>query len=235
MRTLIQIAFVLLAGAIGSPASAVSLGQIDTFSASNEGWFIGGPMVGPTPVPVQPTGGPSGAGDVYLEITSTGGIGPGSRMVANNSSQWTGDYIAAGVTGIEMDLRNFGQTDLNIRLLFEDPAAAPPLNVATTAGAFLPAGGGWRHVRFSIAPGDLTVIEGDATAALSGATFFRVFHNPAPAFPGPLSGGPPAIVATLGVDNIAAVPEPSTVVTMLIGLGIIGGLCKARRSRFASS
>jgi hypothetical protein len=230
MRAFVQIAVIVVATAIGSTASAVSVGQVDTFSGSNEGWFIGGGQFAPTPLPVQPTGGPSGAGDAYLSIESTGGSGPGSRMVANNAGQWTGNYITAGVTAIEMDLRNWGQTDLTVRLLFEDPAGAPPVNIATTDGEPLPVGGDWTRVRFAIAPGDLTAIQGDATAALSGATFFRLFHNPAPAFPGPVLGGPPAIVGVLGVDNISAVPEPSAILTMLVGLGLIGLTARSRRA-----
>ncbi|MPZ42328.1 MAG: PEP-CTERM sorting domain-containing protein [Betaproteobacteria bacterium] len=232
MRSSAQIAAMFVAAAIGSPVAAVTLGETDTFSSSSEGWFIGGGPGGfpATALTVAPTGGPSGAGDAYLQLTSTGSSGPGSRLVANNATQWTGNYIGAGVTAIEMDLNNFGTTDLTIRLLFEDPGVGPPTNIAaTTFGAPLPAASGWTHVRFSIAPGDLTTVAGNVTAALSGATFFRLFHNTAPEFP-PLLG-PPPIAAILGVDNISAVPEPSAAVIMLLGLGAIGMAVRRKRAR----
>jgi len=233
MRALIkQLAAIAIASAIGQPAAAVNLGEIDDFSVSAEGWFTGGgPMGIPlTPSTVFPDGGPNGTGDAYMQLVSTGVSGPGSRLVVINDNQWTGNYIAAGITAIEMDVRNFGNTDLTLRLLFEDPAGAPPANVAvTTMGKPLPAGSGWTHVRFSITPGDLTAINGDVTAALSGTTFFRLFHNVPVAF-GPVTG-PDAIAATLGVDNISAVPEPAAVASMLAGLGMLGVHRWMRRRR----
>lgn len=234
MRVSVQIAAMFVAAAVGSPpAAAVALGEVDTFSASAEDWFIGGGPFGipRIPVSVVPAGGPAGAGDAYLQLTSSGTSGSASRLVANNASQWTGNYIAAGVTAIEMDLRNFSTTDLTIRLLFEDPgAASPPANIAaTTFGASLPAGSGWTHVRFAIEPGDLTAVVGDPATVLGGTTFFRIFHNPVPAF-GPPSVGPPPIAAVLGVDNITAVPEPSAVVMMLVGLGAVGMAVRRRRA-----
>jgi hypothetical protein len=239
MRVSVQIAAMFVAAAVGSSAAAaVALGQVDTFSASAEEWFIGGGPggIGRVPVSVVPAGGPGGAGDAYLQLTSSGMGGPGSKLVANNASQWTGNYVAAGVTAIEMDLANLGTTDLTIRLLFEDPGAAtPPANIAaTTFGAVLPAGSGWTHVRFAIEPGDLTAVAGDPATVLGGTTFFRIFHNPVPAF-APPPAGPPSIAAVLGVDNITAVPEPSAVVMMLVGLGAVGMAVRRRRADTGST
>jgi hypothetical protein len=233
MRSPVQIAAMLAAALLASPVAAVSVGQIDTFSSDAEGWFRGG---GPFGVPVTPlsrmdTGGPAGSGDGFLQITSTGASGPGSRMVANNASQWTGNFPAAGVTAIEMDLNNFGQTELTIRLLFEDPVGGPPVNMAaTTVGRTLPPGSGWMHVSFPIAPGDLTAIQGDATAALTGATFFRLYHSVPIAFGSPPTG-PAPIAAVLGIDNITAVPEPAAAASMLAALGLLGVQAWTRRRR----
>ena len=108
---------------------------MDTFSASAEGWFAGGGPLGGIPaVPpaVQPGGGPGGAGDPFLRITATGASGPGSRLVAMNGAQWSGDYLAAGVAALEMDLINIGASDLTVRLLFEDPSSGAPPIVRTT-------------------------------------------------------------------------------------------------------
>jgi hypothetical protein len=225
MRSIVPAALFVLAAAIASPVAAVSPGETDDFSASTEGWFAGGgPMLAfpPTPPVLVSGGGPAGAADSFLRITSQGGSGSGSRLVAMNATQWAGDYLAAGVDAIEMDLRNLGTADLTIRLLFEDPAAgAGPVNIAaTSAGAFLPAGSGWTRVRFDITPADLEPSMGNSAAALGGATFVRIFHS-TQAVLDPLFRGEP-IAATLGVDNISAVPEPGVVILMLAGLATIG-------------
>ena len=96
---------------------------------------------------VVATGGSAGAGDQYLKITSQGGSGPGSRLVVLNASQWTGNFLF--ISGIGMDLINLGATDLQIRLLFEDPMGGPPTDEAVSTSPFLlPAGSGWVHAFF---------------------------------------------------------------------------------------
>jgi hypothetical protein len=204
-------------------ASALTIGQVDTFeSGTTQGWVVS--LLGnPNPaLPANiPTGGPAGAGDHFLQLTAVGGGGPGSRLTVINASQWAGNYPAAGVTAIAMDVRNLGASDLALRLLFEDPGFGPPNNTAVSTTAItLPAGGDWTHVVFPIAASDLSATLGSVDAALAGATAIRIFHSTTPSFPGA------AIVAQLGVDNIRAVPEPGA--AMMIALGI-GGLALGRR------
>jgi hypothetical protein len=115
-----------------------------------------------------------------------------------------------------MDLRNFGATDLTLRLLFADPAGGPPANIAvTTASATLPAGGGWTRVVFPVSPGELTVLLGDATPLLGSTTLLRLFHGPGAAFLGDLVNG------VLGVDNITAVPAPAGWLLMATAVGAL--------------
>jgi hypothetical protein len=215
-----------------TPASALAIGQQDTFEdGTTQGWLTG--LLGaPTPFPPEnfPTGGPDGAGDAYLQLTSSGTQLSGGRMTAINVSQWTGDYIAAGIGAIRMDLINLGNTDLSLRLLFANPQAAPPTALAISTDAFLlPAGSGWTTVYFSIAPEDLTALLGSPVAALPGATEFRLFHSPTPNFP------PDPAAAQLGVDNIlaradAVVPEPAS--ALLFGAALCSWLgLRKRQSR----
>ncbi|PWB73274.1 MAG: hypothetical protein C3F15_10055, partial [Holophagae bacterium] len=83
-----------LAMATAVPAWAVDPLQVDDFEdGTTMGWEEGAPSPNP-PVNVA-DGGPGGAGDAYLENTSSGGTGAGSRMVMFNNAQWTGDYVAA--------------------------------------------------------------------------------------------------------------------------------------------
>jgi len=207
-------------------ASAITIGQMDTFqTGTTEGWFAGGlgmGMVPPTPPHVIANGGPAGAGDQFLEITADTDTGAGSRVVAINGAQWAGNYLAAGIGGIAMDLRNLGTTDLTIRLLLEDPMMAPPVDEAvTTFGAALAAEGDWTHVFFPISPSALTVLRGNATTLLGNTILLRIINSPTPT---------EAITerGVLGVDNIQAqVPEPATF--LLAGIALIAlGLSRRR-------
>jgi hypothetical protein len=224
---------------LATPVSAVAdpiVGQIDTFQSGSQGWhFGGGPFGIPvTPLPIAIGGGPGGGGDNYLLVSSNGQAGPGGRLTGINVSQWAGNYLAAGVRAIEMDLNNLGTTDLFIRLLLAAPPFGPagPENIAITGGVALPAQSGWISHTFSLLPGDLIVLAGTANATLAGAFELRMFHNPDPDFPGPPTGIP-LIAATLGVDNIAAlqaVPEPATMILLGGGLAALGWRTFRRRA-----
>lgn len=222
-------ALVSLALSASGAVHAVTLGQTDTFSGGPEGWFAGGGPMGqvpPTPPTVVAGGGPAGAGDSFLQLTANGGNGPGGRLVGMNASQWAGDYSAAGVGAIEMDLRNLGTVDLTLRLFFEDPAAGPPLNAALTQGVLLPAGSDWTHVVFPILPGALAVLQGDAATLLTNTTVLRIVHAVDAAFP------PSPVAGALGIDNIQAtpaIPEPASVALMAAGLGVVAWWAKRRR------
>jgi len=209
-----------------TPAHAVNPGEVDTFAGGIEAWFAGGGPSGQVPA-VPPTvianGGPAGAGDSFLQIAADGSAGAGGRLVAMNAAQWAGNYLAAGISAIAMDLRNLGQSDLTVRLYFEDPIPGPPANEAvTTFGVLLHAGGGWTHALFPIAPANLTVLQGDATTLLSHTTVLRIFSGAEADFP------PAQIAGVLGVDNIQAVPEPETLALLALGLGVVAARTRRR-------
>ena len=223
------------------PVSAVVVGQVDTFeSGTTEGWFSGGGPFGATP-PVPPanvsTGGPGGLDDNFLRVVAIGGGGPGGRLTVINISQWAGNYVDAGIGSIQVDLNNFGASDLYLRLLFSDPFPGPPINVALSAApVFIPGGSGWVNEVFSIGPGDLTSTLGSVSEALANATELRIFHSPTAAFPGK------GIVASLGVDNITAVagptvspptavPEPSTLLLGCLALALSAIGLRSRHTR----
>ncbi len=122
---------------------------------------------------------------------------------------------------VRMDVNNFGPGDLYLRLLFENLAGpGPPIDLALSADAvFVPASSGWMNIKFPISPKNLVVDSfGTVSGALSNTDTLRLFHNPAPTFPGP-GAGIPLVSVTLGVDNIiATVPEPATLMTLLTGM-----------------
>jgi hypothetical protein len=228
-------AVIAMAALVMLPANALASAIIvDNFEdGTTQNWIIGaGPGGGgahPAPPQNVANGGPSGAGDNYLLLTAVGGVAAGSRLSVLNLDQWALDYIASGITQIEMDLNNLGQTELALRLLFEDPMFGPPTNSAFSADPILvPAGSGWVHVVFPVAPAALIANLGTAEGALMNTTALRIFHSLADAVPGP------SVVASLGVDNITAiapeaVPEPITL--LLFGTGCLAVIAKLRVQR----
>lgn len=212
-----------------SSASAVVSGQVDTFEdGTTQGWVVA--LLG-APHPAPPTnvasGGPAGSDDNYLLVTAVGGAGAGSKLSVINPAQWTGNFIMAGIGFIEMDLNNFGPSDLSLRVLFEDPMGGPPANIAFSSDAIvLPAGSGWTSVIFPVSLADLTAGQGDGAAALMNTTAMRIFHNPLPASPGP------AVEALLGIDNIEALPPiPAPSALVLASLGVLTLLSRGRRGK----
>ena len=239
LRFLIRIApsatVLLLAS---TSAYSVPTGVDDFEDGTTQGWTVGTgtipPPVNPAPPVNVPTGGPAGAGDSFLQLTALGGEGPASKLSVMNLSQWTGDYLAAGITGIAMDVNNFGATGLVLRLLlvnFPDNPGPPTDFAWTLFPVLVPANSGWLSVEFSFSAANLFAPVGSPAGALSDVDELRLFHNPEPAFGGPGVGAPP-VVALLGIDNIRAVPESSaTLPLLLLGVGAVGALAHVRGNR----
>ena len=194
--------------ALLTTAGAVTRGQSNTFEgATTEGWTSGD--FNPTPPVLVASGGPAGAGDGYLLLTSSGVHGPGGKLVTLSAGEWIGDYLNAGVGGIEMDLNNFGTTNLSLRLYL---AGAPGFAVLSNTAVELPAGSGWTHVSFALSEQTLA---GPALATLGGVTQIRLYHGSTAVFPGE------DVSASLGMDNITAVPEPGAALLMGAGLAAL--------------
>ena len=207
----IRCASALLGLALAAPAWSLSVGMADTFDlGADGGWGVGAPALLP-PV-VVPDGGPAGAGDGFLKLGSLGGAGASSKLAVIAGAQWNGDYLAAGVSRITLDLNNLGSTDLSLRLWL---SGAPGVTAVSTAAVLLPAGSGWTHASFSL---DAAALTGSPAAVLGDVQQLRLFHGSSAAFPGE------AIVATLGVDNVTAVPEPAAAWLLLPGLAALYSL-----------
>ncbi len=190
---------------------AVEANQWDNFSDSTtQGWISGGPNPNP-PINIS-GGGPNGDDDYFLQVTSTGGSGPGSMFITFNNSQWTGNYIAAGVTVISMHVNNFGTTDLLLRLAFVGSGG----NFWTINAEPIPANSGWVTANFSIQPMDLAG-GNNVNNTLNNVTQLRLLHS----VTGGYQGDP--IVAQLGIDNITAAPQPLPVELTSFTAALIDG------------
>jgi len=126
--------------------------------------------------------------------------------MAAGGSAWFGNYIQAGVDAIEMDLNNSGTTDLSLRLSFKRDGAVSLVPVV------VPAGSGCLRVSFLVTPAAMT----NNGAALFNVTEFHFVHSAQfSTFLGEL------IVATVGIDNVSAVAEPSKQAPLLSGLAML--------------
>jgi PEP-CTERM motif len=208
----------LIVLAMAGPVLAEPIGIDDFEDGTTQGWFVPGPHPLP-PVNIS-SGGPGGTGDNYLQVTALGGAEAGSRLSVQNESQWTGDLTF--ISRVTMDVNNFGPDQLFLRILLVNftgaPGMSPPSDIAWTVTPVpVPAASGWTSVSFDLSAVNFFAPLGSIAGARGGVDELRIFHNPAPAFGGPGIGAPP-VTAVLGIDNIAAVPEPATLLLLATGL-----------------
>jgi hypothetical protein len=210
-------------------ARAVSVGQIDDFEDGTlQGWMMGSNNITATHMTNITDGGPAGVGDNFLQVVShETEVTGGGRLAFFNKAQWTGDYLGAGITAIAMDVNNFSSSEaLNLRLAINGGFLDSSFNVigglfATSASVSLGSGRGWVHVVFSLVPGDLTAVSGrsgttgnNVLETLANVTELRLLNSANPDWTGPL------VSATLGIDNVWAVPLPPA--ALLFGSGLVG-------------
>jgi hypothetical protein len=205
-------------------------GQKDDFQDGTlQNWANGHNMPPPTNVP---DGGPAGAGDRFLQFSATGGFGAGGKLVIFNRTQWQGNYISAGISAIDMDLKNLSGPTLHMRIGMKS-STGPGAPGYESANPFdLPADGQWHHAVFNLTTGDFVGVNGPPpldTFLLSVAEL-RILSEAGPNLT--LTGD--AVAATAGVDNIhAPVPEPGLMLAVLAVAGLIG--CAARAMALSST
>ena len=171
--------------------SAQVLNQTDTFDdGSLNFWTTGSPN--PTPPVNINSGGPLGNNDRYIQLTSSGGNGPGSRLIMNNTHQWTGNYLAAGISNIHMFLKNEGSSTLLMRVALISGSNG----CSSVTPVSVPAGSAWIAADFPLSASALT--GGPVNTILGNVTELRLLHSAAP----DTKGDP--IIAKLGVDDITA-------------------------------
>jgi hypothetical protein len=170
----------------------------------------------PTMLSVKPSGGPLGAGDAYLRVTSGGGVGPGSRLATDNEdARWIGNYLTSGITAVEADFINMSSAPLEIRsVVFSGPA----VRYTSTIAGVLPADGVWHHLIFELDEGSLTNVLGSMsyTDVMSDVSAIMFRHNSG----SPGSGGT-AITSAMGIDNIHSIPAPAAAFPFALAAGVL--------------
>ena len=186
-----------------APVTAMIMpGQVDDFEDGGlESWLTGGLAIENRPTNVA-NGGPMGAGDNFLRLSSNGSFGAGSKLVVFNLNQWTGNYLTADLASIQMQVNNTGSTNLVLRLIFDDQAHGQTLT--TKNGVNVAPGSGWTTVSFPLDAANL--MGGTFNTVMGSVTELNLVHSPNVVATRAQS---PSITAQLGVDNITAVPRMS--------------------------
>jgi hypothetical protein len=167
-------------------------------------------------------GGPAGAGDNYLQLQRPTPTEPYPFHIGTkNTTTWAGDYLTAGIKAIEMDVNTIsitsGSGNLSLRLVLFGPGGAFSSREPVT----IIAGSGWQHIEFGLTRSELVRISGSGaiyvdpgpgidnlTDTLRNVETLLIRHDSAPN-PIPVGFHPEHIAATIGIDNIAAVPGPA--------------------------
>lgn len=178
-------------------ALAIQLDQVDDFEDGGTALWSEGALSPNPPVNVA-SGGPGGAGDHYLSNHSSGVGGAGSKQVIFNAAQWTGDYVAAGVAAIRLDMANFGPLSASMRVVIQ--GSNNTIFASSTATALAP-DNVWRTVVFPLTASDMSVVVGtaDLGSVLASVTEVRILAAAA----SPARNGD-VLNTTIGFDNITA-------------------------------
>lgn len=218
-QRLMNAGVVAITSALAFSSYGIVLGQVDDFQDGTAQGWTAGQVIANAPLNLQDIG-PLGDEDHVLAVSTNGkNTGAGSKLVALNRSQWLGDYLAAGVTGVTVDLSTPNVVSMNVRLGLRGPGGD-----FVTPPAVLSAGdaGTWDNFTFNLEPAALLGAGGtDAALTLANVTEFRLLHNrqvsiQGEAFSSPRGG---AFAATLLADNVTAVPEP-----LMVGRVMLAGL-----------
>jgi len=192
-----------------STSAAISAGLVSDFEdGTTQNWSGGSSPVNIT------TGGSTGAGDNFLQI------GDGGNMATFNTI--LSGAIDSAVTGFQVDLMRPSSDvgALDIRLVLFGPGTGN--RWTSTTAEVVPNDDVWRTYTFPLLESDLTQVQGADTYANLSSTVNRVMFRHDPDTPS-ANGG--IVSGTLGIDNVTAVPEPQSVLFLLLS----GFLITARR------
>jgi hypothetical protein len=180
-------------------ARAVVLFVPDTFTDGTVQEWYGGDTV------TNVGNGQLGAADRFITVATNSTSSSGSHLATHNAElRWSGDFLAASVTAIQVDMRNLGSTPLQMRLVVFGLGN----RWTSVTAASLPVGGAWQHLTFPVNSTALTRVLGTGTYSDSLMNVSQVMfrHDTDP----PSSGGT-TVSGMVGIDNPMAVPAPGFV------------------------
>lgn len=219
----------IIFGFLGNASAAVSLSSNDSFESGVDGW-----QDGAATTVVHSTNQSWNDLPGHLINTSSGTNGQGRRFLLwNEGNNWTGDYSTAGVTAISMwvDNRSGAGSTVPLRIALNGPGGWFMSNAAlitdVTAGQ-----NEWQLINYSLDADNLSYITGgtnELTSTLSDVSQFEILINtngsPSQGGSGNLRGD--TLTADIRFDNIRAIPEPSGI--SLVLMGIVFGLHRRQR------
>ena len=207
----------LFAASTPATVKAITLGQIDAFEDGTDSWAGGG-------VTGTPGGGPGGGSDHFLKVSS-GSFGGDVRLITHNDAQWLGDYTTAGVDEITAELMNLGSLAIPIRAVIRESDGGSSTPGYASAPFTLPADGQWHLATFSLTTGMSGFNSPQSLATdLANVEDFRILSSVNP------SGIGDEINASIGIDDVTAVPEPSPLLLGALGMLGIGSFLARRKS-----
>lgn len=187
--TMRRVAFALFCMLSCLGTTQVVSGQIDDFQDGTTMSWLGG--ANPTNTP---SGGPTGADDKFLMLTT----GVNNKLASYNIARWGGNYATAGVGRIEADLKNYGQTDLYIRVVLHGTNGT---RWSAKTPFVLPVGGTWTHHGVDLLATNFTITQGTGTFAdtIAGLDRLMFRHEVIISTEGSI------VTGSLGIDNVKGI------------------------------
>jgi hypothetical protein len=209
MRTIISLLGMgsLLLG-LAAVSQAAQPDFVDTFSGTSVNGWTGGTGSSSSLVVINPGAPGADGADGYLQLTLTS---PGKFGVKSSASPYLGDWIAAGITSVDFYLNDIGAQD-SFEIHFSIADAAN--NTWQYNPGFSPPHGSWQLFSVEMTnQGIWTPIIGSASfnSVLSSINKVHLRHDAVP-----FGQQPDVTAGDLAIDNIHLVPEPSTLVLLLI-------------------
>jgi len=204
---------------------AVTLFQVDDFSNGTAGWVEGNPSPNP---PIATGIGTDGS--PFLRNDASGSGGPGGRMAMFNDLQWTGDYIGSGISAIRLEAGTFGPDTINLRLAFNGAGGWFTTDAVPITNND-PGDPQWQTLTFGIMPDDLIHVaqgSGSYTDTMGNVTRMEIYSGGDSLSAGSLIRGE-VINSSLLLDQIRAIPEPSSFVLLMITA--LAALARRQRAR----
>ena len=201
-----------------------------TFDTGNEGWQ-------PNNWKTNDANGIS-PGNPYLDIAADGSGALGKAITFNVEPAWTGNYNSTGVTGLRLDIANRSDSDdVYLRVALGNRASPQQSGgtwwISKTA-EFIASESVWTSVFLPIAESDMVVVGNIAGESYNESiedTFSNILNIRILSAIVPVGAVGDEFVGNVGIDNVALVPEPSTV--PMIGVGVVILLLHSRRRKSA--